>query len=102
LPYIVHMSEQDQLILTLKNDLSAAVYTYLVSVHSKLETDINKHTADDILVTVLSLNLGHVIGQLDPSCRTEHLAMSHSLILEQITKITKLESLVTHGAIGHC
>ena len=95
------MSEQDQLIVTLKNELSAAVYSYLAVVHSKLESDINSDAAVDVLVTVLSLNLGHILGQLEPEYRTSTLEMSTRLILDQITEVSKLTSISSHGQIGH-
>ena len=51
------MTDQDQIATNIKNDISAALYTYLAGMHSKLETDISTDLANEILLTVLSLNL---------------------------------------------
>ena len=95
------MTDQDHIATNIKNDISAALYTYLAGMHSKLETDISTDLANEILLTVLSLNLGHIIGQLDPASRKHNLKLVNRLIKDQITEVSKLTDIEVYGHIGH-
>jgi hypothetical protein len=86
---------------TLKNDLSAALYTYLTGLHSQLENKTSTETANDVVLSVLSLNIGHILGQLDPTVRNQNLAIVDSIIKDQITEVSKLADIQTYGMIGH-
>jgi hypothetical protein len=85
----------------LKNDLSAALYTYLAGLHSQLETSTNIEIANDVVITVLSLNLGHIIGQLNPCLRKKNIKLVNEIIKDQITEVSKLTDIDTYGMIGH-
>jgi len=95
------MTDQDKIADSFKNDISAALYTYLAGMHSKLETDTSSELANEILLTVLSLNLGHIIGQLDPASRKQNLKLVNRLIKDQITELSKLTDIEVYGQIGH-
>ena len=86
---------------SLKNDLSAALYTYLASLHSQLENKTSTETANDVVLSVLSLNLGHLLGQLDVSIRDQNLAIVNIIIKDQMTEVSKLTDIETYGMIGH-
>jgi hypothetical protein len=91
----------DQKTLDLKNDLSAALYTYLTGLHSQIETNTSTEIANDVVLSVLSLNLGHVIGQLDPAHHKTNIKLVNQIIKEQITEVSKLNDAHTFGIIGH-
>jgi hypothetical protein len=91
----------EQKTIDLKNDLSAALYTYLAGVHAQLETNAGAEIANDVLLTVLSLNLGHVIGQLDPSLHKNHIKLVNQIMKNQITEVSKLSNAQYFGIIGH-
>jgi hypothetical protein len=85
----------------LKNDLSAAMYTYLAGLHNQLETSTNIEIANDVVITVLSLNLGHIIGQLNPCSRKKNIKLVNEIIKDQITEVSKLTDIDSYGMIGH-
>jgi len=91
----------EQKTIDLKNDLSAALYTYLASVHSQLENNTSPEVANDVVLTVLSLNLGHMIGQLDPSLHKYNIKLVNQIIKNQITEVSKLSDIQHFGIIGH-
>jgi len=91
----------EQKTLDLKNDLSAALYTYLAGVHAQLETNAGAETANDVVLSVLSLNLGHIIGQLDPSYHKKNIKLVNKIMTDQITEVSKLNDIQNFGIIGH-
>lgn len=91
----------DQTTLNLKNDISAALYTYLAGLHSQLEIKSNAEIANDVVLTVLSLNIGHILGQLDTKSRQQNLSLVNSIIEEQMLEVSKLTDIETYGFIGH-
>jgi hypothetical protein len=91
----------EQKTIELKNDLSAALYTYLAGLHVQLETSASTEIANDVLLTVLSLNLGHIIGQLDPSHHKKNIKLVNKIINDQITEVSKLADIQHFGIIGH-
>ena len=91
----------EQTTIDIKNDLSAALYTYLAGFHLQLENKTNAETANDVVISVLSLNIGHIIGQLDPSSRKKNLRLVNEIIRDQITEVSKLTDIDTYGMIGH-
>lgn len=97
----MHDTSDDDIVLKLKNDISAALYTYLTGLHTQLEINSNAAIANDIVLSVLSLNIGHILGQLDPDSRRENLELVNGIIVDQITEVNKLSSIQTYGIIGH-
>lgn len=91
----------DQITVDLKNDLSAALYSYLTGLHAQLETKASTAVANDVVLTVLSLNLGHVIGQLDPKTHGTTIKLVNQIMKSQITEVSKLSDAQHFGIIGH-
>jgi hypothetical protein len=91
----------DQQILTLKNDLNSAIYTYLVGLHSSLEKTTSTETANDVVLTVLSMNIGHIIGQLPADAQFASIKHVYEIINNQVTEVSKLNDAEYFGMIGH-
>ena len=91
----------DQQILTLKNDLNSAIYTYLVGLHISLEKTTNTETANDVVLTVLSMNIGHIIGQLPAAAHVDSIKHVNDIINNQVTEVSKLNDIEHFGMIGH-
>ena len=91
----------ENLELNLKNDISAALYSYLAGLHSQLENSTSSEVANDIVLTVLGLNIGHILGQLDPQSREKNLNLVNHIINDQITEVSKLSDIDTYGFVGH-
>jgi len=95
------MDELEQKTIDLKNDLSAALYTYLAGLHAQLENNTSTEIANDVVLTVLSMNIGHVIGQLDPSAHKSNIKLVNQIMKNQITEVSKLHDANQYGIIGH-
>ena len=96
-----HIENMADVTETLKNDLGAALYTYLTGLHSQLETCTSIEIANDVVLTVLSWNIGHVIGQLNPIHHTHNIKLVNEIINQQITEVSKLQDFQNFGMVGH-
>lgn len=91
----------DQKTIDIKNDLSAALYTYLTGLHTQLEINTSSEIATDVVLSMLSLNIGHVIGQLNPRHHKSNIKLVNQIIKEQITEVSKLKDFQDFGIVGH-
>lgn len=85
----------------LKLKLSSKIYQSLADIHNQLETDSNTLVATDVVLSALSINLGHIVGQLPPKMRKRSMRIINDIIKDQIIEAGKLEDIETYGQIGH-
>jgi hypothetical protein len=84
-----------------KSALSSKLYQNICDLHNQIETETNSVIATDVVLTALSINLGHIVGQLPPKMRKRSMKVINEIIRDQIIEVGKLEDLDTHGFIGH-
>lgn len=81
--------------------VSSRIYESLVEVHAGLSMRIGSKAADDIIVNAMAVNLGHVLGQMDPKQQRRYATMVRQTIKEHTLAGTILKDQHAHGMIGH-
>lgn len=85
----------------LKQMLSGRLYHSLAEFHNKLEEESDSSSATDVILTALSVNLGHIIGQLPPKSRRHALKTTRKIIQDQVSEVAKMSDAKSYGQIGH-
>lgn len=81
--------------------VSLKLYENMVDIYEILVKKIGEREANDILVNAISVNLGHVIGQLDPKQQKRYATVARAAIKEHMLMGAMQKDLHAHGQIGH-
>ena len=85
----------------LKIFFTGKLYQNLHEIMEKLEQESNSSVATDVIVSALSVNLGHIVGQLEPKQRRKALRSVKKIMDQQVTELSKFAEIERHGTIGH-
>lgn len=95
-----HLFDEEE-IDSIKATLSGKLYQNIAELHSEIERSTDCAIATDIVLTALSINIGHIVGQLSPKLRKRSIKVINTIIKEQMIEVGKLEDVETFGQIGH-
>lgn len=85
----------------MKEYLSGKLYTSLAEFHNAIEEASDTIAANDIIITALSINLGHIIGQLPPKSRKYAMRSMKKIVEDQMSEVAKMTDIQNYGQIGH-
>lgn len=85
----------------MKQFLSGKLYASLAEFHNRMEEESDTSAATDVIITALSVNLGHIIGQLPPKSRKYALRATKRIIEEQMSEVAKMSDIKHYGQVGH-
>lgn len=85
----------------MKQFLSGRLYVTLTEFHNKLEEDSDTLMASEIILAALSINIGHIVGQLPPKLRKTAIKSIKRIIDEQMVEVAKMSDQQQYGHVGH-
>lgn len=85
----------------LKQYLSGRLYGALADFHGMCEQETDATIATEVVLTALSVNLGHIVGQLPHKARKKALRSVKRILDEQVAEGAKMTDAVTYGQVGH-
>lgn len=85
----------------LKQYLSAKLYDALIDFHGMCEQQTDAKIATEVVITALSINLGHIVGQLPKRSRNKALKSVKRILDEQVSTAAKMTDIETYGQVGH-
>lgn len=80
--------------------VSLKMYEFLGDLSESLIHRVGADACNDILINSLTINLGHVIGQLSPSDQRKYSVLAKKTIKEHTLLGTMAKERYVHGNIG--
>lgn len=80
--------------------VSLRVYQFISEINDGLDDRVGPQEANDIIVHALSINLGHVIGQLSPADQRKYSTAVKKMVKEHTLLGTIQKDIHNFGQIG--
>lgn len=94
-------NNKDSAVLKDLEDLvTLKLYEFLSEMSESLVYSIGAEAANQVVVNSLSVNLGHVIGQLSPSDQKLYSNRAKKILKEHVLLGTMAQARYVHGIIG--
>lgn len=81
--------------------VSHQLYESICELHQNLVIGIGEERAKDIVVNAISINLGHVLGQLSVKDQRKYATKTRQMIKEHTLLGSMEKDRYIHGQIGH-
>jgi len=77
------------------------LYQSMSDIHGILSDKVGESQANDIMVDAIAINLGHVIGQMEPKKQKRYASVARATIKEHMLSGAIAQAEHQYGSVGH-